>query len=393
MKIFDRIIAFLKESNRDMFVLLEKMVLIQSGTYNKEGVNRINRLIKSTFQSNNVSCRIIDQDQYGNHLIVRSLCKERFHKQILLTGHMDTVFPKDTGFNWYREENTHCYGPGVIDMKGGLVVGIFVLKALDQEHLLTKIPLTFIFNSDEEVGSPSSKTLIQQEAKKSAFAFVLETGGRNGEIVTGRKGNLSIKLNIKGRAGHAAFAGRDKASAVVELAHKIIAFESLNDPESGISANVGKIRGGIGPNTVPEDAVARIDFRFSQNSDRTYLEKKISEITQEQKIQKTNTYFSILSGRPPMPASPNNKKLFKAVQKTASSMGYSVKEEFRAGVSDANFIAGQNTPVIDGLGPVGANDHSEDECMLKTSLFQRSALLAGSIIHCWDQYKQGLLFE
>ena len=392
MTIHNRIIRFLKAHKRDMFALLEKMVLIQSGSYNKEGVDELGRFIKSTFKFNNVSCQVIEQNKYGNHLVVRSLCKGPFDTQILLVGHMDTVFPKDTGFNWYREENTLCYGPGVIDMKGGLAAGIFALKALDNEKLLTKMPVTFIFNSDEEIGSPSSKALVQQEAKNSIFAFVLETGGRNGEIVTGRKGNLSLELKVKGRAGHAAFAGKDKASAIVELAHKIIEFESLNDPDRGISVNVGRVDGGIGPNTVPEHASARIDFRFIQRPDKAYLEKKIAGIAQKQNIQNTRAHFVILSGRPPMPVSEKNKKLFKAVKETAKSIGLSVDEEFRAGVSDANFIAGENTPVIDGLGPIGAMDHSEDEYMLKESLLQRSALLANAILECWEKYNQGMLF-
>jgi glutamate carboxypeptidase len=386
------ITTFLKAHDREIFELLEKMVLIQSGSFNKDGIDKLGRFIKSTFQSNNVSCRVIEQDRYGNHLVVRSLCDVQFDSQILLVGHMDTVFPKDTDFNWYREDDSLCYGPGVIDMKGGLAAGIFALKALDDENLLTQIPVTFIFNSDEEIGSPSSKALVQEEAKKSIFAFVLETGGRNGEIVTGRKGNLSIELKIKGRAGHAAFAGKDKASAIVELAHKIIGFESLNNPDRGISVNVGRVDGGIGPNTVPEHASARIDFRFLKSSDKAYLEQKMAEITQKQNIQNTRSQFIVLSGRPPMPVSEKNKKLFNAVKETATSIGLSVDEEFRAGVSDANLIAGENTPVIDGLGPIGAMDHSKDEYMIKDSLLQRSALLANAIIECWEKYNQGLLF-
>jgi glutamate carboxypeptidase len=393
MTIHNRIIGFLKTHHRDMFALLEKMVRIQSGTYNKTGVDRVGRLIMSTFQSNAVSCQVIEQDTLGNHLIVKSLCEKRFDKQILLSGHMDTVFPEDTEFNWYKEESTHCFGPGVIDMKGGLVAGIFALKALDNEKLLSKIPVTFFFNSDEEIGSPSSKDHIQKEAGDSAFAFVLETGGRNGEIVTGRKGNLSLELKIKGISGHAAFAGKDKASAVVELAHKIITFESLNDLKRGISVNVGRVNGGIGPNTVPEHASARIDFRFTGIADKADLEKSISEITQKKYIPKTSSHFEILSSRPPMPASEQNKQLFQAVRETAVSIGMSVAEEFRAGVSDANLIAGELTPVIDGLGPVGAKDHSEDEYMIKASLLQRSALLAGALIDCWEKYQKGILFQ
>jgi len=277
-------------------------------------------------------------------------------------------------------------------MKGGLVAGIFALKALDNEKLLTKIPVKFFFNSDEEIGSPSSKDHIQKEARNSAFAFVLETGGRNGEIVTGRKGNLSLELKIKGIAGHAAFAGKDKASAIAELAHKIIAFESLNNLDRGISVNVGKVKGGIGPNTVPEHAVARIDFRFTGIADKADLEKSISEITNKKDIPKTSSHSAILSSRPPMPASEQNKELFKAVQETAASIGLSISEEFRAGVSDANLIAGEQTPVIDGLGPIGAMDHSEDEYMIKESLLQRSVLLTCSLIDCWEKYQRGLLF-
>ena len=375
-----------------MFALLEKMVRIQSGTYNKRGVDQMVSLITSTFQSNAVSFKVIEQDKLGNHLVVRSLCEKSFDKQILLSGHMDTVFPEDTGFNWYKEEGTHCFGPGVIDMKGGLVAGIFALKALDNAKLLTKIPVTFFFNSDEEIGSPSSKEQIQKEAENSAFAFVFETGGRNGEIVTGRKGNLSLELKIKGISGHAAFAGKDKASAIVELAHKIIAFESLNDLDRGVSVNVGKVNGGIGPNTIPEHALARIDFRFKEIADRTNLGKSISEITKKGNVPKTSAQFTVLSSRPPMPSSERNKKLFLSVQETASSIGLSVSEEFRSGVSDANLIAEKQTPVIDGLGPIGAMDHSADEYMIKASLLQRSILVACALIDCWEKYQRGILF-
>jgi len=392
MQIHNRITSFLKAHYRDMLALLEKMVRIQSGTYNKQGVDQMGRLITSTFQSNAVSCQVIEQDTFGNHIVVRSICEKGFDKQMLLSGHMDTVFPEDTEFNWYKEDNTRCFGPGVIDMKGGLVAGIFALKALDNEKLLTKIPVKFFFNSDEEIGSPSSKDYIQKEAANSAFAFVLETGGRNGEIVTGRKGNLSLELQIKGIAGHAAFAGKDKASAIAELAHKIITFESLNDLDRGISVNVGKVKGGIGPNTVPEHALARIDFRFTGIADKADLEKSISEITKKNDIPNTSSHSAILSSRPPMPASEQNKALFKAVQETAASIGLSVSEEFRAGVSDANLIAGKQTPVIDGLGPIGALDHSKDEYMIKESLLQRSILLACSLTDCWEKYQRGFLF-
>jgi glutamate carboxypeptidase len=374
------IISFLNANKPDMFALLKQMVLIQSGSHNKKGVDRMARLIQSAFQSNTVSCRILEQTKFGNHLMVRSLCEKPLDKQILLVGHMDTVFPKDTDFNWYRENTTHCYGPGVIDMKGGLVVGIFALKALDMIGLLKKNPITFIFNSDEEIGSPGSRDLIKNEAKKSACAFVLECGGLDGEIVTGRKGNLSVKLDVFGKSGHAAFAGKNKASAILELAHKTIDLESLNNNDKGITVNVGTIQGGLGPNTVPEYATARMDFRFVAQKDDKFLRKTISKIAAAQKIPHTRADVEIISGRPPMEQTPANRNLFQTVKTVAKRLGLPIQEEFRSGVSDANIIAEQKVPVLDGLGPIGAKDHSKDEYMIKASLLQRSILLACSII-------------
>ena len=381
------IISFLNAHEPDMFALLEKMVLIQSGSHNKEGVDRVARLIQPIFQSNTVSCRTMEQTKFGNHLMVRSLCKNQFHKQILLVGHMDTVFPKNTDFNWYRENTTHCYGPGVIDMKGGLVVGIFALKALDFLGLLKKNPITFIFNSDEEIGSPASGDLIKNEAEKSACAFVVECGGLDGEVVTGRKGNLSVTLDVFGKSGHATFAGKDKPSAILELAHKIIDLESLNDNDKGITVNVGRIQGGLGPNTIPEHAFASIDCRYVEQKDYKFLKERISKIAAKQNIPHTRADFEIISGRPPMEQTHANRKLFQTVKTVAKRLGHPIQEEFRSGVSDANIIAEKDIPVLDGLGPIGAKDHSKDEYMIKASLLQRSILLACSIIELVSIHK------
>ncbi|MDY6791741.1 MAG: M20/M25/M40 family metallo-hydrolase [Thermodesulfobacteriota bacterium] len=241
MTTYKTISDFLKAQEPEMFRLLREMVLIQSGSFNKKGIDRVVRLIQSAFKHNKVLCNVVEQKIFGNHLIFRSFRQTPPGTQVLLVGHMDTVFPEDTPFNWYQEDSKNSYGPGVSDMKGGLVAGIFAIKALESAGLLEKIPITFLFNSDEEIGSKSSAKLIENEAKNSAFAFVLEAGGLAGEIATGRKGIISAKLDVKGKAGHAAYADKAKASAIVELAHKIIAFESLNDHQRGITVNVGKV--------------------------------------------------------------------------------------------------------------------------------------------------------
>jgi glutamate carboxypeptidase len=382
---FEEIESFLTSREVDMFAFLEEIITIQSGSHNKAGIDRTASTIVRAFQGLDVSTETIEQQLQGNNLVVRSSAQPTADKQVLLVGHMDTVFPEDTDFNWYKADNDKSYGPGVVDMKGGLVVGIYALKALHKLGLLEQIPITYIFNSDEEIGSRSSLDLIQREANSSAFAFVLEAGGLENEVVTGRKGNLTIELHIEGRAGHAAFATKDKPSAILEMAHKIIAFESLNDFDKGITINVGKIEGGIGSNTIPEFSSAQVDFRFVDPSDLRNLEIKVSEMANKIVVPGTQSRVDFITGRPPMQQSQDNKRLFQTTADIANHMGYPVKEQYRFGVSDANFIADLKVPVIDGLGPIGGRDHSRDEYMIRESLLKRTILLACSIIECWNR--------
>ena len=382
---FEEIESFLTSRETDMFAFLEEIIRIQSGSHNKTGIDLTARTIANAFQGLDVSTQTIAQQLQGNNLVVRSSAQPTAEKQVLLVGHMDTVFLEDTDFNWYRADNDKCYGPGVVDMKGGLVVGIYALKALQKLSLLKQIPITFIFNSDEEIGSRNSIDLIQREANSSAFAFVLEAGGLENEVVTGRKGNLTIEIHIEGRAGHAAFATKNKPSAILEMAHKIIAFESLNDFDKGITINVGKIEGGIGSNTIPEFSSAQVDFRFVDPSDLRNLEEKVTEMANKVIVPGTQSRVDFITGRPPMQQSQGNKRLFQTTADIANHMGYPVKEQYRFGVSDANFIADLKVPVIDGLGPIGGRDHSRDEYMIKQSLLKRTILLACSIIECWNR--------
>lgn len=397
--------AYINDNHPQMFDLLKELVCIQSGSLNKKGIDQVGERIATEMEAMGFSCEFQKETKYGNHLIARSPDPNKSgpnksglkkngpqgtgndqktnqeKRQILITGHMDTVFPVDTAFNFYMEDKNSCFGPGVADMKGGLVVGIFALKALCHANLMHKNPITFIFNSDEEIGSPSSRALIKREADKSRFAYVLEAGGLAGEIVTGRKGNMSIRLGVEGEAGHAAFAGKDKASAILELAHKTIAIEKLNDPERGISANVGTVEGGLGPNTIAQHAKAAIDFRFLSAGEDEILKAKLEKIVACQTIPGTRSQMTVTSGRPAMPQNPANTEFFNRIKMMADELKITVKPELRQGVSDANIIALAGIPVIDGLGPIGAKDHSEDEYIQKSSLAER-AILFGNILAC-----------
>ena len=368
-----------------MFALLEEMVLIQSGSHNKAGVDRVGQLIRSHLAPLPLSLQTVPHSTTGNHLVAQTQPAASGQCGLLLVGHMDTVFAEDTHFNWYREDEQYSYGPGVIDMKGGLVAGITAMKALDRLGALERIPITFIFNADEEIGSISSRDLIRSHASRNRLAFVLECGGPNGEVVTGRKGNLSAAIDIHGQAGHAAFAGKNKASAILALAHMIVAIEGLNAPQKGVTANVGVICGGTTPNTVAAHASARIDMRFVHPQDSDGLTQQLRAIASSSSVPGVEAELTLRSSRPPMPATPQNKALFAAVQHTAENLGMTLTDEFRQGVSDANTIAQAGTAVLDGMGPIGAKDHSDEEYMVKKSLAERAILLACVIDDCWDE--------
>jgi len=377
-----QISAYINTHKQDLFNLLEELVLIQSYSRNKTGVDRVGECIAREMTQMGFSCKFTRETELGNNLIARSPGIQQAgttKNQILITGHMDTVFPEESPFNWYKEDDTKCYGPGVADMKGGLVVGIFALRALIHADLLRGKPLTFIFNSDEEIGSPTSRELIAKEAQNARLAYVLEAGGMSNDIVTGRKGNLSLNINVTGKAGHAAFAGSDKASAILEMAHKTLAIEAINQPEKGISANVGTIHGGIGSNTVPDKVTAGVDFRFLTQADEAGVKTRIQQILNNHTVPHTRSDMSVSSGRPPMPQTPGNLELYDKIESLAMELGKPVRSELRQGVSDANLIAEQGVPVIDGLGPMGEKDHSEDEYIQRSSLWER-AILFGNIL-------------
>jgi len=362
-----------------MFTLLEKLVLIQSGTHNKRGVDRVGQVIETFLAGLPLACNRVRQEQFGDHLTFTTPAAGH-REYILITGHMDTVFPEETDFHWYREDDCKVYGPGVIDMKGGLVVTLAVVRALADVGLLEQIPLVLVFNSDEEIGSPTSAALIEKLAQGACCGLVTECGGMDGQVVTGRRGKIGYRLDVYGRAGHAAFVGADKASAILELCRLVPELENLNDPENGQVVNVGVIEGGIGANSVADHATALLDTRFVSAAHGEDLQRDIRLLTAVNRTPGTRSTLSVTNQRPVMEQSAANQKLYEIIRQQADDLGIRISDEFRQGVSDASNIAGQGIPVLDGLGPIGEHDHSDREYMLKDSLLQRCRLLAASIL-------------
>ena len=375
----------LQKHKNEILDLLQRLVTIQSGSYNKAGVNLVADLIEERMTTLGMATKRLPHQEYGDTVVASSQASPA-KKSILLIGHMDTVFPENTTFRAYREDADKVYGPGVADMKGGLVTGIWALETLASFRELNDIPLRFIFNPDEEVGSPVSEAEISEEASRSALALVLECGGMDGEVVTARKGRLGFDLEVLGGAGHAAFAEKEKASAVTELAHKVLGFESLNGRVSGLTVNVGAIEGGIGPNTVPEHARAELDVRFSDTAQLDLFIAEREKLLSRAQVENTAVRFKETSFRRPMERTAGNQDLFRIVAQIGQDMKIPVIESFRHGCSDANIVAHLGIPVLDGLGPQGDQDHSDREFILKDSLFERCELLVHTIRECARRY-------
>jgi glutamate carboxypeptidase len=376
------IVSYLEHRQRDALALLRRLVEIQSGSQNKAGLDRMAQAMVEVLSDVLPAVQMLVFEGQGNMVQSSTRRATAGEKGFLLVGHMDTVFPENTTFTAYREDSQYCYGPGVYDMKGGLVVGVYALKALHHLGLLDEMPVTFLCNSDEEIGSPASRPWIERKAQGCAAALVLEGGGVNQEVVTGRKGRLGLRLTVHGRAGHAAKGG-SKSSAVLELAHKVIALEALNN-DAEITLNVGQVEGGIGPNTVPDLASALIDVRFLTTAGQNKAVQKIETIVQDTCVSGTSSTVMVTGGRPAMPQSAANRRIFAEARRQAQALGQELHEELRSGVSDANFIAHQDVPVLDGLGPVGDLDHSDREYILKQSLCDRAALVAATMIGLWQ---------
>lgn len=376
---------YLKDREDEMFALLERLVSINSYSANIDGVNRVVDVLQEVTHEMGFTTRRIPNEHTGDNLIAENRERARTGGGPLLVGHMDTVFPEEMGFDTFRREADKVYGPGVTDMKGGLVIGIFVAKAL-MECGHKDIPLGFFFNADEEIGSPHSRDLIVEEAKKSDFCFVMEGSGMGGEVVTGRKGRIVFDLDVTGQPYHAGHCQFPKPSAIVEIAHKITALEALNDPESGTSFNAGLIDGGVGPNTVAAKASARCETRFLNPEIGETVWASIKEIAENSTLEGTSGTVAIRTHRPPMVTNERILELYSVVEAAADDIGMDVTQVFRGGGSDANTVSQAGVPVLDGMGPSGALFHTPEEYMLADCMVKQALLTAVSVVKGVEKY-------
>jgi glutamate carboxypeptidase len=350
-----------------------------SYSYNKEGINRVAEKIIATLYNNNIFTELerCPNEELGDHLIFKTAAASTRERSIYLLGHMDTVFPIDHPFQHCRMEGKRLTGPGTGDMKGGLAVFIYALKILNELDILEKLPLVMILNSDEEIGSISSRSIFLEEREKAILCLVSECAGLHNEIVVSRTGKMAALISCIGQGSHVSRSTPAKASALVEMSHKIIALESLNGCLPGVTLNAGKIvDGGLGQSTVPGKASFLMDIRWEKESHRSEMMEKIRSILSVPSVPGCRSGFEIVNSRPAMPKNDKNKEITDLIRRVGKDLEQDIPTEHRRGTSDANFFGAAGIPTLDGLGPISDGDHTPGEYIEVSSLKERTALVA-----------------
>jgi glutamate carboxypeptidase len=367
---------------------LERLVNIDCGSYTKAGVDEVGRWT-ADFLRDELGAEVqIDHNERLGDTVIGRLSGVRGGPQALLIGHMDTVFDPGTAAERpFRVEDGIAYGPGVTDMKSGLLAGLYALKALralgahgSSDSWLPLGGLTFVANPDEEIGSPASSAVIRREAGTADLALVLECARANGDIVSSRKGIVDLHLLIQGRAAHAGVEPEKGRSAVLEAAHKTIALHRLNGRWSGVTVNVGVLEGGTRPNVVAERALMKVDIRAVTRAALEEAEAAVRQIAAESTVPDVTTVVEEHGRHWPMEKLERSARLVDHAKAIARELGFELNDAATGGASDANTTAGLGVPTLDGLGPVGGNDHAPGEYLEVDSIVPRVALLAGLLL-------------
>ncbi len=373
----EKIISFIKSHSREQIEFIIDLCNQNSYSYNKRGTDSVAEIIVHQLDPLFRYHDVVDQNEVGCHHILRS---HKSGQAIYLVGHMDTVYAPDHESQTCRKEGELLYGPGTSDMKGGIGIIVYALKSLHHIDVLQRMNITLILNSDEELGSVTSRPLFERELPNAKLCLVAECAGPNGEVVVSRNGKIGARIDCYGEDRHISTVADRKASAVLELAHQIIALEELNASFPDVGINVGKIEGGLGSSTIAGHAAAQVDIRWVNEEYRPMLLESIERSLSEHNQPGCQSRFTILNSRPAMPINIKTERLFKRIQETGRGLGQVVNSEHRRGTSDANFFGAAGIPTIDGFGPKGDREHTSEEHIEIASLKERTALLANVLI-------------
>ena len=363
---------------RDLVRLLGKFVCCESPSHQKAAVDRLGRLVASEWRRRGAEVRILQHKVRGNHVRAEVwLGQGRPKGQLMVLGHLDTVYPLGTLATMpFRVRGGRAFGPGTFDMKAGLVLALAAVDALSVLKLQPRKRLVFFWNSDEEIGSHSSRAAIEREARKSDAVLVLEpAAGPDGRLKTARKGLGSAEIIVTGRAAHAGLDPGAGVNAVHELAEQIVRLEHLNNARRGVALQATVIEGGTVSNVVPHHARAEVDIRYTHLADAPKIDRQLRRLRAILPDARVEVRGGI--NRPPLERTPAVVRLFHHARELMRQMGRDLDEAWTGGGSDGNFTAALGVPTLDGLGAVGNGAHSAVEHVIIRSLPERAALLAG----------------
>lgn len=367
--------------------LLETIVNIDSYSVDKNGVESVFPLLTSQLISLGFAVEYISQKKFADQIRATHGTDDT-KKNILITGHIDTVFPPGTTQERpFACQGNHAYGPGVADMKGGIAITLSALKILKKLNLLN-MPIEVLLTGDEELGSPVSAPILDESAKHAAVCFAMEPGRADGSVVTSRKGSGQGRMEIKGVASHSGVDFDKGVSANLELAYKMLFLNALNDSKKGTTINCGVVSGGISSNMVSPAASLDIHFSYKTVPCGEELIDKIQDIANKSFQEGTTTDIEIRLGCLPMEDNEGNKNLFFLVKDCAANLGKQLRGTNTNGASDAGRTSVAGVPTICAMGPVGGNYHTKDEYIEVDSIAFRTSLLALSILAASQRYQQ-----
>ncbi|MGB9455722.1 MAG: M20 family metallopeptidase [Bryobacteraceae bacterium] len=372
----DSILRYVKGYQAEMVELIGRFVECESPSDDRVAVDRFVDLVCDTLAP--VSrLKTFPGGRFGRHLVAEmKLPGRRKSGQILALGHSDTVWPVGTLRTMpFRKFRGRLWGPGVLDMKAGIAFFVFAARALRELDVPVPSRVLLQLNSDEEVGSGSSRALTEENARRSHMVLVLEPGtGLRGMLKTARKGVGAFTVTVHGRASHAGVDFEAGASAVLELARQVDAIAGFTSIERGITVNAGVIAGGTRSNVVAAEARAEVDIRVARLRDAAVLERKFRRLRPFDR----RCTIAVSGGlnRPPLERSAGVKRLFRTARKLALELGIELEESATGGGSDGNFSAALGVPTLDGLGAAGEGPHAAHESILINRIADRTALLA-----------------
>ncbi|HYN47272.1 MAG TPA: M20 family metallopeptidase [Candidatus Nanopelagicales bacterium] len=361
---------------------LERLVNLDCGSYTRDGVNEVATWTATFLERlGGEVIRHPDPDGVLGDTVEAVFRGEPGGPRALLIGHTDTVFPEGTAAaRPYRVDDGIAKGPGVTDMKSGLLTLLYGLEAALAAGPLPFERLTVIANPDEEIGSPASTTHIERVAYASDVAFSLECARANGDIVSSRKGTGDYVITVNGRAAHAGVEPEKGRSAILAAAHLVIGLHGLNGRWPGVTCNVGVIEGGIRPNVVAERAVLHVDLRAVDRAAMEAADAAIRELAAAPAVPDVTIDVDLRHRHWPMEKLPRSGRLIELTQELAADLGFAVRDAATGGASDANTTAGLGVPSLDGLGPIGGMDHSPEEWLDVSSIVPRTTLFAALLL-------------